>query len=79
MSAPSAANISIRATASSMPWVGRQSVRARMRMPLSFAACTAARSFIRASSRGRQGLPAAVSARGVILSSIRMAAAPAWP
>ena len=79
MSAPSSTYISIRATASSMPAVGRQSVRARIRMPLSFAASTAARTFIRASSRGMQGLPPAVSALGVILSSIRIAAAPAWP
>ena len=48
-------------------------------MPESFAACTAARIFMRASSRGRQGLPAEVRARGVILSSIRIAAAPARP
>ena len=33
MSAPSSTYICVRATASSMPWVGRQSVRARMRMP----------------------------------------------
>ena len=69
----------MRATASSMPWVGRQSVRASTRMPDSLAASTAARIFMRASSRGRQGLPAAVSARGVILSSISTAAAPARP
>ena len=79
MSAPSSTYISMRATASSMPWVGRQSVRARIRMPNSLAASTAARIFMRASSRGRHGLPAAVSARGVILSSIRTAAAPARP
>jgi len=79
ISAPSCTYISIRATASSMPWVGRQSVRAMTTMPDSRAASTAARIFIRASSRDRQGLPAAVSARGVILSSIRMAAAPARP
>ena len=41
MSAPSSVNISMRATASSMPAVGRQSVRAITRMPESFAACTA--------------------------------------
>ena len=33
MSAPSSTYISMRATASSMPWVGRQSVRASTRMP----------------------------------------------
>ena len=76
MSAPSSTYISMRATASSMPAVGRQSVRAMTRMPQSFAASTAARIFMRASSRGRQGLPPDVSARGVILSSMRMAAAP---
>jgi hypothetical protein len=48
-------------------------------MPLSRAASMAARIFMRASSRGRQGLPEPASGRGVILSSIRMAAAPARP
>src|SRR6185437_4361697 len=57
----------------------RQSVRAITRTPDALAACTAARIFMRASSRGRQGLPAAVSARGVILSSISTAPAPARP
>ena len=38
MSAPSSTYISMRATASSMPWVGRQSVRAMIRMPESLAA-----------------------------------------
>ena len=79
MSAPSSTNISIRATASSMPCVGRQSVRAKTRMPDSLAASIAARIFMRASSRGRHGLPAAVRGRGVILSSIKIAAAPARP
>ena len=79
MSAPSSTYISMRAIASSMPAVGRQSVRAITRMPLSLAASTAARIFIRTSSRGMQGLPSEVRARGVILSSISTAAAPARP
>ena len=51
MSAPSLTYISMRATASSIPWVGRQSVRASTRIPDSLAASTAARIFMRASSR----------------------------
>jgi hypothetical protein len=57
MSAPTRAKSAFRASASSRPWLGRQSGRASMSVPLCLAAATAALTFSRTSSRDRHSLP----------------------